>query len=96
MRGGEKLKIDELLIHSRNCIEAEKVGIHAMWCPELSISEEAFTSLYRENDVELDVELYEGTNDCTVITFEIAEYTFSTRMKTKDYFDMIAQKKIAL
>lgn len=87
------MKIDELLIHSRNVMEAKKQGISALWCSELTIDEEVFISLYQDNDVNLNIELSEGTNNHSVIVFEIGEYTFSTRMKTVDYFDLIAQKR---
>jgi len=86
------MEIDELLIHSRNAIEASKQGITALWCSELSIDEEIFVDLYN-SDAAFDFEIYEGKNNHTVIVFEIAEYTFSTRMKTVDYFEMTAQKR---
>ncbi|SEP57623.1 hypothetical protein SAMN05216232_0216 [Virgibacillus subterraneus] len=87
------MEVDELLKHSRNAVEAEKQGITAMWCSELSITADTLKSLYHDNDMNLDACLFEVEDDYTVITFELAGFTYTARLKTKEYFNMIAQKK---
>ncbi len=90
------MEVDELLKHSRNAVEAEKQGITAMWCSELSITAETLKSIYHDNNIDLHACLYEVEDDHTVVTFELAGFTYTARLKTNEYFDMMAQKKIAL